>query len=45
MDATTDFVGGPTTETITAFQHLPNDGVVGAPGAANRSTKESSRHR
>ncbi|WP_156745540.1 hypothetical protein [Mycobacterium sp. 1165178.9] len=45
MNTTTEFVGGPTTETITAFQHPPNDGVVGAQGAANRSTNESSRHR
>ncbi len=45
MNTTTEFVGGPITETITAFQHPPNDGVVGAQSATNRSTNKSSRHR
>jgi hypothetical protein len=45
MDTTTEFVGGPTTGTITAFPRSPNDGLVGAQNAADLPTKETSRHR
>ena len=45
MDTTTEFVSGPTTETITAFPRSPNDGLVGAQNAADLPTKETSRHR